>query len=1139
MSGFLDFHFPLPLVEFIKGLLGIKDPNTPVQEVNVSNREWFSQPRSSTDPTVEVHTTRFRLPLSISEIGFEALRVPCHIEVWYQDRNNNWRQMLDQARIPLTLDLSGSDNVGWYKYRSRVYPIVAKAFRIHVRRNTDLTLGNLPYVVGLKEILCRRNVYDRSDGTQNMEDEQDILGNVISKYIKDWDAPKAIDDDPITYWRSAPQPDPNAVCALYMDVRAKDGAPQLIDRLYIDPVYTGQHLNLYYSSDDTANSLKLSPISMPPLTDTNTIWTLGRGRSDVSVDPTGSEYSVKGLWGPRIGKPVWMGIEWSPDFDPTDGPALNPILFQVIQDSVTTGVFTPVIYYDVGAEELTLEFSDGTTTTSYSAPFAASLTRNETLRIVVGWAYDPDSVYLSVVTKTGRQVAFFSAGSADILDGGDPSGIGLEDSVDGGDPDDTIDTSFDGGSPTEAGGGTPIAIPPNISLDGDVGMKDFRGLVTAWIIKQEHWSGEADRFQANSPVYVSPDPVIPDGNGHIPSTTLDNALLAVDWTLQETVSGGGHFSHYSDKEWTPIWKDYMSQKGMLFFPQALSMKYLKLEFTNLTEEPYPIYDVGIETSYQVYPVSVQQASARGPQVYFGKPGGFLGLGNIISVNGIRSVNWLNPSSVIEAYGTVFGKTTDPVIIQTGSVYTSNTLPNIDAALIEEQRRLEFGNKYIYRRDALNPYVLAQDSYNTTIKAEGLQVLAPYTDIPWTEIERANQGAIQKTPTPGSLPIRGTDWWIFPGQTLQIPAAYMEQMLAGDVVRDFRFTSEHRVRFQTTSVHRYDIRTVRRDAAMAYFAGVREVTPYTTTFIDHEDKQSFDFAQYDRSQWVFSDIVQLPSGPISSDDAGTATLFKDFQTTSTFAKAKVEFRDSGLLRSDPMWQDIDPVDGLSTELAYYVETIPSSIPAGFWGDTFAEWSDEIIDWGEPHAVVSVNIDGNRQYQDKRVLHFKRDAGAGTAGIKVKQWTHFVRNGLFRLGAVFLKPIANDNQITVRLRRDSDGVYIYEETIQKPVVGYWYEFQTKFVEIPDVEDQEYTVELVMAGDDADELFLSDLYTEIAHVRYFVRLGGSGTLHDVTDLRYATGNAIVSVTTPVNEMSVSATFLTNECWAYGCTITPAYLK
>ena len=67
-----------------------------------------------------------------------------------------------------------------------------------------------------------------------------------------------------------------------------------------------------------------------------------------------------------------------------------------------------------------------------------------------------------------------------------------------------------------------------------------------------------------------------------------------------------------------------------------------------------------------------------------------------------------------------------------------------------------------------------------------------------------------------------------------------------------------------------------------------------------------------------------------------------------------------------------------------------------------------------------------------------------------------------------------------------------------------------------DQTYKVELVLTGDQEDDLFLNDLWVEIAQIRYRVRLG-AGVNHDVTPLVYK-DNCIVSSTEPVNQMTIS---------------------
>ena len=285
---------------------------------------------------------------------------------------------------------------------------------------------------------------------------------------------------------------------------------------------------------------------------------------------------------------------------------------------------------------------------------------------------------------------------------------------------------------------------------------------------------------------------------------------------------------------------------------------------------------------------------------------------------------------------------------------------------------------------------------------------------------------------------------------------------------------------------------------------------------------------------FDTVLVGPSDPTSTE----GTAFKDFRTTATFTRLQCTFQDSGLVRSDDMWAQEDPLDTniSATALAYYTSTLPDKIPAGMWADTFADWADLSATWGEPVPEVAINVDPNRVFDGKRVLHFTRVAGAGVAGIVVRQITNYVPKGLFRLGCVFLKPHHNANQITLQLRRVSDGVYIYTETFT-PTVGYWYTHVTNFIEIPNSEDQEYTVEFLLSGDAADEVYLNEVYSEVALIRYFAQLGGLDQFnHDVTALAYA-DTAIVSSTEPVNEFAIEVAVLSDEAFAYGAEISPLY--
>jgi hypothetical protein len=875
-SYYYDFHYPLPFVNLVLGLLSRKQDTT-AQPIDAADREWFSRPRISGDTTTEVVTTTFRLPLSVSEISVEVLRMPCRMEIWYQDRSNNWRPVLDSDRSPLSVVVGRSDTKSWYKYSARCYPIVAKQIQVRLTRTGDPFLADTPYPVGLRNTLIRRNVYDRSSGGPSFEDEVDVMGNVIAKTVRDWEATKAVDDDYTTYWRSEPQPDPAAVVSLYLDVRTDTGAPQVIDRLYLDPVYTGQQVNLYYSSDLTVGTRKLSPITLFPAEELNTQWRPGAGRRDLATGSGVSYYRWPLKIGPQSSQDAWVGVEWTPDFaSATASLALNPVLFEMT-DPVADG-HKPTLYYDPGTRRFGLEFDTISATRLYTTPpLAQDWAAGETLRVVAGWRYSPDrTVAITVVNQRGQVLTSLVA--------------------------------------------TPGDLPTRVVLTGNAGFSNVRGSVRNMVVNLESYEISSADFLANPTYYCDPDPVAPDSSGNRPSTSLDNAVYAASFLSREHGCGGPDESHYSDKEWTPIWRDYTATKGMLNFPQPVSMKFLKLEFSNLTEEPYPIYESGVEVRYKVFPISVIQQSTTGRRQYTGS-GGFLGLGTFISLNGVRSVNWLNPTSVLQAVAGIYGTKTPPVVISAGVPYFSDVMPNSSTTLIEDSRRLEVASSQIYARDAIQPYVLAADRYNTIIKAEGLQAIQDYVTVPWRDIEAANPGAITKVKSTGTVALRGSDWWIYPGQQLKIPASVMARLTATQTVTERKFTVETRTRFVTTSVHRYESRTVKRDAAVAYFAGVREVQPYTASYIAGEDKPVFDFPIYDPVQWSYSNIVQAeddlgnPFGPIGVDVPGSvAVASKALQTQSDFVKVNVDYRDSGLLASDGMWAAPDIGWDASTTLA---------------------------------------------------------------------------------------------------------------------------------------------------------------------------------------------------------------------------------
>ena len=1266
------FSIPLGLVNIVLNVIAGNQNSANVPQVPQPRapREWYSQPRICSDPTVEVLQINFKLPLSVSSLGFQTRRVPCQIQAYYRDRNNNWIPMTDNSANPIQLNLTYSSVASWYTFHSDVYPIVATALQLRIKRTFDPQVGNNPYVVGVKETLIRRNVYNLESSTAAIEQQQDVIGNTLTNYVEPWPASDAIDDDPNTFWKSFPCPDPTGVVALYLDMRNPSGGPQLFDTVNIDPVYDGQNLNLYYSNDPAVGTMIISSVPLAPSSSLNTDWTLGRGLVDSSAAGTSnSSINFPVSFGPMVQQPVWIGVEWTPDFDAGSGPPDNPILFQVTPDdpsaAAADGQFWPIVYYDVGAGEITLEFTNGTTTHEFHQALSPALAINTPIQIVVGWNYNPSVVYMSVTTQGTNPLGTTTTSPASTL-------------------------------------------PTLITLDGEVGYADFRGMITATVIKMTPWSAGSVAFQANSSIYANPNPVLPDSNGNFPSTSLDNAIFAVDWTAQQFPIGGTHESWYENKTWTPIFANYITSKGNLYLPQVVNAAYLKLEFTNLTAEPYPVYDQGVQVSYDSFPVSViQQSIDNRPGGLLGVLDGVLTLGADIVVAAAGAVNWLNPATVQWAINSDFGQVQTAVQVVQGPGIITNSIPNTAQANISGMYRSEQNSPAIYSRSMPNATFLAGQQV-ATIQGQPVsnQTMQSANDPTAGQVSNAFTPVVT-TSKSNVLPQQGSDWWLFPGANFKLPALIMELLFGSTDVTTARGPSNAtRVRFATTCVHRYDIKTVTLDAAIGYFAGISSISTYLRTYIASNDPLSFNYTRYDPHQFTYNNIDQDVTGPLTtaggpyvltnpkflspmnldtwtptgawfwdathgiagdnaagivatgvvdsllsepvpvnpgdqlvisawvayygavSTSSGTisigatgyhsgvsagaltltdpssgnghkitnptgnidgllfqkliglytvpgsgidavavslnvdnhvtagtmywnnveinpatgieGTVFLNAVTSSTFAKLNCNFSDSGLVRSDALWARADPLDTNinNLQLAYYVSTFPSVIPSGVWADTFAEWSDTTIEWGEPLAAIAINIDPNLIYQGNRALHFTRAAGAGNAGIISTQQTYFAPNVLARLSCVFLKTTANNNQITISLRRVSDGVFIHTETFT-PTVGYWFTYQSAFFEIPDSTDQVYEIEFLATGDDADELYLSDLYTEIAGIRYFVQLGDSGAfLFDVTALRYG-DSCTVTTTTPVNEFSLTVGIFSEDSWAYGAVLTPSYLK
>lgn len=1089
---YIDFNIPIEVRKLVEKMVNQrKSVTTPVQDIvlDEASRMWISQPRSYNDKKTEVIDIKFKLPLSVSTISVDVIRRPCKVDVFYKDRSNNLRPVLDQQRNPISLVVNGTNDAGtWYRWFNRCYPIVAKEIQFRVKRIYEYQ-SDAPYSVGIKNVLLKRNVFNRNDAVRSFETEQDVYGTVTNKYVRDWDASKAIDDDINTFWKSSPQPAPDAVVNFYMDMRNKDGLPQTVDKFYIDPVYKGGQVNLYYSNDDNIDARRISPINLFPTVSRNIFWNTRQGMYDTGVN-SDSKYTIPAKWGSFTSQPCWVGIEWVPDFNNANAPAQNVILF----GGKNTKIPVPTIDYRPAQNRFGISWQGGRFNSEAWVNLNKPIVKGQPITVVAGWWF----------TKGGNPTMYIEARNTkgEVLCKTQPS------------------RDF---------------FPETYTFDPQINIEQISGAIKNIVVKLEDPRGKVEEFFKNPSFYTSPDPVLPVDSGQQPTSTLDNAIYAAAFTEQEHGIGGRDYTEYTGKKWTPVWRDYFVEKGFLYLPEPISAKYFKFEFTNLTPEPYPIYEPGIEVEYQVYPVKVEQESTQGLRINFGSNvGGFF---NVLNLNGINHFNIFNANSWKDSIQKLFGKTYKPVVLEVQKGYNTTAIPNTLVKPIVNQTRVELSSTILNRREELSAHIMAQNEDYVTVKSDGLIRIEPYTNIPWKAIADANPGALQRNPAPGLLPVRGADYWVFPGQQLKIPAHVMKGITATETSTELRAASTNRVRFIAHSVHKYEKRVVKRDAMIAYFAGIREITPFMSSFIEQEDRDVIDFPKYMSPPWSISNMSTNDLGVTQvTRDVGSATF--SFKTQSQFNKIRFDFRDSGYQRSDDMWNSED-----DTKLSY--NTTITRPDGATWNDFVSNWGDTRTDWGSAQGLVAMSIDTDRLYQGKRVLRVSRASGAGNAVIKIRQTNHYLdTTNTVRVRAKYFQPVASTNEIIVKLYPKDDAKnVIYKESLPTNP-GEWHDFVSKPFTVAVEGKKEFVLEFSMSGNDQNEVFINDVYTEVSHIKYFFVPGKTTDivaedLREVTTLRDNPENSCFVSPVPINEGTIIVQNNSKTQYLYGMSIKPVYLQ
>lgn len=821
---------------------------------------WLSHPRKRSDETAEILQYDFNTPSSIGVVSFEVKLTSSVLTFYYTNRGGKRLPVLDKNGVVLQVQVGEGE--GFIQVSKEVYPIVATSFEIHAVRRVEN--GETPdelVQLGFKNIEIKRRVYTRRDASGGIPDTKDSLGNFVTHVVKDWDANKAVDDSETTFWKSAPQPSPEAVTGLYVDCRDKEGKSQVIDRLWIDPVYSGQQLNLYYSTFQPTGSFRLDETAFSPRALTGT-------RSESGLYDAGVTLDSRKLGITSKNQQFWVAGSFEKDSNSTD----TVTLFSIPGLSFTS---TP---------NREFRLNQGSSSSIVQAP---------------GLKFDKP-VFWSISKSTDGLV--------------------------------TIRVRNVGGASVQ----NTASISKEVEW-GDVTQRAPQATLRYFIIKlgEELNDSSWESLSTDPESYWFPAPVIESKDGGVPETTLMNTVLAVDWVKEDTPRGGMDSSFFSSLVWTPIWADYVLHKGWYFFPQPRLMTFLKLEITNLTEEPYPIWEPGIETSYATFPIDVKKTAREIATAYKTTNTTIIDTTTTTNTKTYTDGSLSNDTTTIEksqsssstsSRGRTRKRSNYDLEIEVGKRTISNTPVYFDKKY-PISWTTEKASSVVYRgshaqkstshrtSESERTYTtggvkwVAQARYYTVVRGDYLIKIASRYGVNWQDIYQANQSLIDSDYRVNLLPRRYPGWWIFPGQQLRIPGEDLVQVdttethverkrsnigvstvttYNTDVTKETT-TLTTRERFTTTSVHRYDIKTVKRDVELGYFAGIKELKVFRADWLSNADLDVYRVEDYSTGEFTLTNCKK-GEGVVTATQAGATIVSEVFPSISRYTQVGLQVID---------------------------------------------------------------------------------------------------------------------------------------------------------------------------------------------------------------------------------------------------------
>lgn len=246
---------------------------------------WSSAPRPNGDLLREVFEFSLSTASPVNQVNFALAHVPQRAWIQYRSPDGTWLPLcqagsqtpvqvtiLDSVPAVIPAGLTNDAHLHpqhfgsghWVSQQLAVVPVTASRFRIIMARITSAggpraTDGQpVSYSLGVRGAAVAYRVASEADlpwlppadpeHTVPLAGGTDVLGSQVDYAVRRTNPANLLQATGV--WRCTPQPVPQAVVSLFLDMRTATGDGQTIDRLYIEPLTSGPAMNVYYTQDD-------------------------------------------------------------------------------------------------------------------------------------------------------------------------------------------------------------------------------------------------------------------------------------------------------------------------------------------------------------------------------------------------------------------------------------------------------------------------------------------------------------------------------------------------------------------------------------------------------------------------------------------------------------------------------------------------------------------------------------------------------------------------------------------------------------------------------------------------------------------------------------------------------------------------